>query len=92
MSSKTYEEQSRTNWTPHPSRGKGADKIVELGCLQRIATSIEKISLDRDELIGSRDAARSNRDEWMERCLQVERSNSALRGVITRLRNKMSRS
>lgn len=86
--SENYTDQSRVRWKDD-SRPRGTDKVIELGCLQRIATSVETIALNHDTLVMQRDSARECRDYWRERALTAERSNSGLKGYITRLKKKL---
>lgn len=89
--SNTYMEQSRKKWLNNSNRGQGDDKSVELGCLQRVANSLETIAQDKTALIEERDSLQRSLDWWMARSRRLDRSNSALRGVITRLRNKLKK-
>ena len=66
------------------------DKEINMGSLQRIADATERMARRHTELIGENEDLGARLNYWIERCKRVERSNSALRGVITRLRRRLS--
>ncbi len=88
MTFKSYRDESRINY------GKTQDSslsIEQLNCgsLMRIADATEKMCADREKLERDYKYMRNNRDEWRQRAEAAERSNAALRGVITKTkRNK----
>ncbi|MEM9167019.1 MAG: hypothetical protein AAGB48_08330 [Planctomycetota bacterium] len=84
-SEQTYAEKSRQGWC----RGDGQFPSVEqltLGCLQRIADATESMAKSHDEMEEKLRLARNSRDYWRKRAERAERSNQALRGVVTRVR------
>ena len=63
---------------------------INAGSLQRIADATEKMARRHTELIAENESLGKRLNYSIKRCEQVERSNSALRGVITRLRRRLS--
>ena len=85
MSNENFTEQSRRSWVDATI----TRDSIKTGCLQRIADATETMAQNHDEL--------QSRVKWLERMYKdqrrraesLERSNAALRGVITRLKNKI---
>jgi len=77
----TCREESRQDWT-----SRGSVEGINAGSLQRIADATEKMAQSYDALIRERDHYK----RWYEIAVkdvdQLGRSNSALRGVITKLK------
>lgn len=61
---------------------------VKLGCLQRIATAAELMAKNHGQLISEIDSLRQSRGNWIRDYNQMCNKNKALRGVITKLKNK----
>lgn len=77
-----FQESSRKNWT--------SDRSVEhinAGSLQRIADAMEKVALNYDELLRDKKRAEEARDYWRNRADRLASRVSALKGVITKMRN-----
>lgn len=62
---------------------------IQLGCLQRIADATELMAKDREKLIRDYDYMRNNRDAYRTRYETEAHRNRALKGVITKLKNKL---
>jgi len=77
----TCREESRQDWT-----SRGSVEGINAGSLQRIADATEKMAESYTALIRERDHYK----RWYEIVIkdvdQLGRSNSALRGVITKLK------
>ena len=56
--------------------------------MQRIADATELMAKDHAKLIRDLEFAERSRKSWMENCDRLSKKVSALRGVITRLKNK----
>ena len=63
---------------------------VSLGCLQRIALACEVMARDRIELEGQLKWAEKTRDRHYKNWREAERSLSATRGVVTKLRKQLA--
>jgi len=61
---------------------------LKLGCLQRIADATELMAKDHAKLIRDLERSERARKSWMQEFLRVSKQASALRGVITKLKNK----
>ena len=84
-----FKDESRANWGLH---GDGKPDIQQLsfGCLQRIATATEAMAQNYQKLIGERDYYKHESERQRQRSILWQRSNAALRGVITKLKNGRS--
>ena len=81
-----YAEESKKNWSK--ALGQPNNDDLKLGCLQRIATATEIMSLNNQRI-------QSDLDYYKGRCNRLDnevsrllKSRSSLRGVITRMKNK----
>ena len=79
----TLTEDSKRDWTSH-----GTHNDIQIGCLQRIAAATELMAKNHDQLIRDRDSAISSAEFWREKAWRLERSNIALRGVVTKLKRR----
>lgn len=61
---------------------------VQLGCLQRIAQATEKMALNYAALVSDRDLYKRWYEEERSKKHRLELQNRALRGQITKLKNK----
>ena len=78
-------EDSRRNW----NSGSTIENINS-GSLQRIADACELIAKDREKLEQECDWLRRNRDYYSAKAERLNRSNAALRGVITKLKKAVA--
>jgi len=76
----TCRQTSRADW-----RSSGIEGI-NAGSLQRIADATEKMAQSYVALIEERDLYKSRYENKGKQVSRLERSNSALRGVITKLK------
>lgn len=76
-------ESSRGNWTSNNSLD-----ALRTGALQRIADALEVMSKNYAMLVAERDRYERWYQETLEAQRAAERSNAALRGVITRLKRQ----
>lgn len=76
-------EQSKLNWACDRDRD-----LLKLGCLQRIADAMETMSQNYSRLIEEREFYQKRWREEERRAAALERSNRALRGTITRMKNR----
>lgn len=63
-------------------------ETINTGSLQRIADSLEKMEKPFDKLIRDNEYYRERNKRQQDRIQSLERSNSALKGHITRLKKK----
>lgn len=87
---KNWKDISRGNWASnHEEDSTDAREKTKIGALQRIADACELMVKDREDLIKqleyARDISRMRLDHWE----REKNSNRALRGVITKLKNKI---
>lgn len=88
MPTQNYAEESRKIWYC-TDRDTPTHEQLQLGCLQRIATATEKMCRDRDALERELRGAMKTAVYWKKRAEAAERSNSALRGVVTKLKKRI---
>ena len=63
---------------------------LKVGCLQRIADATEAMAKNHVQLQRDHDLYKRWYKEEQERCRKLERSNAALRGQITKLKEKQT--
>lgn len=80
----SFREHSKQNWNSSSS----VDHI-NAGSLQRIADATEVMSQNYVQLQNERDSYKRIADSRYEAIKRLERSNSALRGQITKLKKKV---
>jgi len=61
---------------------------IQTGCMQRVADATELMATDYRTLVRERDMYKKQHDEQCDRSDRLWWSNNALRGVITRMKNK----
>ena len=61
---------------------------LQLGCMQRIADATELMAKNHGKLIRDLELSERSKKYWMEDCDCLIKKNRALRGVITKLKNK----
>jgi methyl-accepting chemotaxis protein len=81
----TQRESSRKEWT---SRDTIED--TNSGSLQRIADAVEKIAASYDQMRNAREFWERRAKENLAAAERLARSNNALRGAITRAKNKLN--
>lgn len=79
----TCREKSKQDWFCDKDPG-----LIKLGCLQRIADATELMAINHQELVAERDRYQDLAKRNYEEMKRLERSNQALRGVITRMKIK----
>jgi cell division protein FtsB len=77
----TVEQSSRQAWTSDDSI-----EHINAGSLQRIANAVEALAANYNKLRDERDYWASQADVRSQRINMLKRSNSALRGQITKLK------
>ncbi len=81
----TMREISRLEFTTN-----GTVEHINAGSLQRIADATEKLVGDWGRLQHRVKVAEAAAERYMQRADRIERQNRALRGVITKLRRKLT--
>ena len=69
--------------------GGGTIEDIQRGCLERIADATEAMARNHDELQSRVKLLERMYKDQRRRAESLERSNAALRGVITKLNNKI---
>lgn len=92
MPFKSYKDESRANYGQDVRDGQSMPwDCLQIGCLMRIADAVEKMAANHDQLIRERDRYKG----WLQGAdndrRRLERSNAALRGVITKLKERTER-
>ncbi len=85
MSFKNYKDDSRKNWGTSDARNLSDDEI-KLGAILRIADATEAMAKNHVQLMAQRDAFERSAKYHQSRAARLDRSNAALRGVITKLK------
>jgi UrcA family protein len=83
--SDTYRNESRREFRREGIALATIDDLT-LGCLQRIADAVEKMCGDREKLERGLKWERESNECRRETIAELQRSNAALRGVITKLK------
>ena len=86
---KSYRQKSRANWGRNTTQALTLDE-VQLGAILRIADAAEAMAKNHVQLQSERDHYKQCCDQEQERVAKLERSNAALRGQITRLKNRIN--
>jgi predicted RNase H-like nuclease (RuvC/YqgF family) len=63
--------------------------VDKKGPLERIADACELMAKNNAELKEMLDHMRDSRNHWQEKCQRMERSMNTMKGVNTKLRNKL---
>ena len=82
---RSYAEESRSNWGTS-KEGKLTYEQITLGALLRIADATEKMALNHDRLVSDLEHYKKRTRGLCGQMERLNRSNSALRGHITRLK------
>lgn len=77
-------ELSRSKWTTSATDLNS----INTGSLLRIADAAEKIAVNYEKLQRDRDYWKGEYERMCRRNFELEKSNAALRGVITRMKRK----
>lgn len=86
--SKNLREETKLQWMTRPEqRGPDHEQLI-LGCLLRIADAVEKMAIRHTELMRDRDYYSREAESLRGRRDSLMRSNSALKGQITKLKKK----
>jgi len=83
----TLRQKSKTEWTTENHSYNVDD--VKLGALQRIADATEAMAKNYNDLLRDVKLYKDMYQNQTKRRQQLERSNAALRGQITKLRKKL---
>lgn len=93
---KTYQELTK-NYTFSIDTEKIDEKALQTSALIRIADASEKIALNYIQIVEAKEKAEKDRDYYRKRFQEektkvaaLEKSRSALRGVVTRLKNQLT--
>lgn len=89
MAWKDYRQESRGKWGSGQARELDRDQI-KTGCLLRIADATELMAKNYEDLISARDCAVEAAEYWKQIADSNTRSNTALRGQITKLRRRIA--
>jgi hypothetical protein len=81
----SYREESRRDWGIDSANAMNLDRI-KAGAILRIADATEAMAKNYLALQEERDRYKRWYEERQRRVLHLERSNAALRGVITRMK------
>jgi hypothetical protein len=88
-----FEASSRRDWGLDEAHNPSIFQLG-LGCLQRIATSLETIAQDRERLVAARDevqrrlqCAERREQHLIETYSREKRRTAALRGLVKRLKS-----
>lgn len=84
----SYKEASKVNWNATDVKEGEylGHERTKLGCLMRIADAVEGMSGSYAAIISDRDMYKERSERYFERTQRIERSNAALRGVITKMK------
>jgi hypothetical protein len=85
-----FTNESRKGWH-RPGGVEASNDDIKVGCLQRIADSVETIAKDKERLEANRDYWKREAERLQKIRERLERQNSGLRGVITRMKRKAAR-
>lgn len=85
---RSLRDHSRTNWKTG-EEGKVSHHDIQLGCLQRTADALELIAKDKSDVLAERDNAVREKRAAEEQLSSRDRTIRALKGHITRLKNKL---
>ena len=81
----TQRSASRADWL-----GSNSTRDIDSGSLQRIADATEKMAQCHTNLIFEKERYRKSNMQLWEWKAKLQRSNSALRGVITKLQRRLA--
>lgn len=76
-----FRKLSKNGWTGENTAGN-----INIGSLQRIADATEKMAADYTALQNDRDMYKRRNDDYEKKNAALHRKISALRGVITKLK------
>jgi hypothetical protein len=82
-------QHSRDSWVSSPDPNKPTNDDLKLGCLQRIASAVEKMASSYDQMRADRDMYKRWYEEEKTAKDRQCKSNNSLRGYITRLKRGM---
>lgn len=85
MSKGNFVEQSKLNWVT-ANGAMPANEQLMLGCLQRIATAVEAMTQDRVSLVKQIEDYKERLENEVSLSSRLHRSNSSLRGAITKMK------
>lgn len=83
---KSYREESKADYGQETVSGNLCNDQLKLGAMLRIADAVEKIALNYQKLIDERDRYKRWYDDEIKKNEKHWRRQSALRGVITKLK------
>lgn len=82
-------QASRRDWITRTGTTASVEE-VNSGSLQRIADATEAMAKNHNALIAENERLQRSASYWQRRVNSLERSNAALRGHITRLKNRLN--
>ena len=85
----SYRKISRADWAPGDGQQINGD-VIQLGALLRIADATESMAKRHDELVRDKERAESSRKYWQALAESRERSLSASKGQITKLKKLLA--
>ncbi len=86
----TFKKESRRDWKDDTKVSPDYHQI-KLGTLQRIADATEAMAYEHSKLVREKQYFKEENERLHERLDDMRRQNSALRGVVTRFKNKISK-
>ena len=84
---RTAKDISKTLWTFEDSPPER--EAIKIGCMQRIADACELMARDRERMVRDLDFYKKQHEQEYLRRRKAEKSISALKGQITKLKSKM---
>jgi hypothetical protein len=87
---KSYKDESRANWGRETNQNALTRDEIQHGAILRIADATEAMAKNHVQLQAERDRLQRWYDQERDRAAKLERSNAALRGQITRLKNRIN--
>lgn len=87
MGFKSYREESKKGWGTDQKTALSDDQL-EIGCLLRIADSLEKMEAPFKRLLDDNEYLGRRVKEQNAEIDELKRSNAALRGAITRMKKR----
>lgn len=86
MAFKNYRDESRGQWGQNTETP--TIEQLTMGCMLRIADATELMAKNYAELIAERDQALRSEAYWRDLYEKCSRRRSALKGVVTKLKNR----
>ena len=87
----SFKEASKTDWVVEVADEikYPGDKNIQLGCLMRIASATEAMAKSHTDLILEKERLKTTKEYYRTEYEAAKRREAALKGHITRLKNKL---